>query len=348
MNNINKRPLQSDTKLSIIILNYNSIELIKDCLKSFEKYPLKTDYEIIIANNDNNKKAFNDFATNYPKIKFIQNTGNWGFSSGCNLGASIANGEYLLFLNPDTQLNKTPAIDKIIEVLQSDKNIGVCGCRTITKRGIGNEISWTSPWLLIRWIRAIHGIVYKSKNAKRFAKDKNIWYPDWVGGSVIAIKTNDFNKINGFSDDKYWMYCEDADICHKMQFLLNKKSALIRDHSINHIGGGTSKINDSQILTLKFEMVISGHNYIYHNSKGLLRIIILSFYILKSFSSPIVKMILSALLLNRKKFNKSRFFTTEIIKYYLKSIERRTWASDKLSVKKIDKVNTREIKDIVL
>jgi GT2 family glycosyltransferase len=103
-------------KLSIIILNYHSLEVIKECLNSFEKYPPKVDYEIIIANNDDKKQEFNDFATHYPQIKFIQNTGNWGFSSGCNLGASIASGEYLLFLNPDTRLNETPAIDKMLEV----------------------------------------------------------------------------------------------------------------------------------------------------------------------------------------------------------------------------------------
>jgi GT2 family glycosyltransferase len=321
-------------KLSIIILNYHSLEVIKECLNSFEKYPPKVDYEIIIANNDDKKQEFNDFATRYPQIKFIQNTGNWGFSSGCNLGASVASGEYLLFLNPDTRLNETPAIDKMLEVLENDKSVGICGCRTVTSKGIGNEISWSSPWLLIRWIRAIHKAVYSSKNAKRFQEDKNIWYPDWVGGSAVTVKNDDFEKISGWSDDKYWMYCEDPDICSKMHKIMHKKSALIRNCTIEHIGGGASKTNDEQTLMLKMEMIISSHNYIYHNSNKLSRLFILSTYVLKSFLSPIIKMLLSALLFNKKHLVKNKYFAREITKYYIKSIKRKTWRSDKLEYEK--------------
>ena len=321
-------------KLSIVILNYNSLDMIKDCLKSFEKYQPSVDYEIIIANNDDNTQDFESFAKNYPEIKFIQNTGNWGFSSGCNLGASIAEGEYLLFLNPDTELNKTRAIDKIIFILEKDKNVGACGCRTITEKGIGNEISWTSPWLLIRWIRIIHSITNKSKNNTEFSEDKDIWYPGFVGGSAIALSTKDFKKINGWSDDRYWMYCEDSDICYKIEKNLEKKLALVRDCSINHIGGGASKVDDNSTLMLKLELIISTHNYIYQHSAGLSRMIILPSYIIKSVFPPFIKLLLSALFFRQKRINKYKYLTVGIIRYYLNSIKRRTWKSDKLEYEK--------------
>ena len=321
-------------KLSVIILNYKSLNLIKYCLESFEKYPPCIDYEIIIANNDDNTKDFIKFGKNYSKIKFIQNTGNWGFSSGCNLGASIAEGEYLLFLNPDTQLNETPAIDKIIDILENDIRVGISSCRTITRNGAGNEISWSSPWLLIRWIRAVYSIFNKSKNSKRFPEEENIWYPDWVGGSAVALRKNDFNKINKFSDDRYWMYWEDADICNKMKKKLGKKSALIRDHSINHIGGGCSKNTDHQALMLKMEMIISAHNYIFHNSNGIQRVTILTLYVFKNITSPIIKLALNTLLLNKKNIEKYKYITIATIQYYLKAIKRRTWRSDKLDYEK--------------
>jgi GT2 family glycosyltransferase len=320
-------------KLSIVILNYNSLNLINDCLKSFKKYSPRIDNEIIVVNNDNNNKDFDDFSRKYPEIRFIQNSGNWGFSNGCNLGASFANGEYLLFLNPDTQLNETPAIDRMVDALEKDESVGVCGCRTITEKGIGNEISWTSPWLLIRWIRAIHDIVNKSKNKKKFAEEKDIWYPGFVGGSAIVLNTQDFNNINGWSDDRYWMYCEDSDICYKIEKNLGKRSALVRDCSINHISGGASKVDDSSILMLKLEMVISTHNYIYQHSVGLSRITILSSYILKSLFPPFIKLSLSLLFFNKKRTNRYKYLTVGIIRYYLKSIKRRTWISDKLDVK---------------
>lgn len=318
-------------KLSIIILNYNSLGLVENCLKSFEKNPPKIDYEIIIANNDYDNQAFDEFSKGFPEIKFIQNSGNWGFSSGCNLGASVSDSEYLLFLNPDTLINKTPAIDRMINILEIDNSVGVCGCRTITSKGIGNELTWTSPWLLIRWIRLIHDIVNKSKNSKIFSEDKNIWYPGFVGGSAISLRTNDFNKVGGWSDSRYWMYCEDSDICYKIEKNLNKRSALIRDCSINHIGGGASKIDKSSTLMLKLELIISTHNYIYQNSGTISKMIILPSYILKSLIPPIVKLLLSVVFFDRNRVHKYKYLTVGIAKYYLESIKRKTWKSKKLN-----------------
>jgi GT2 family glycosyltransferase len=144
------------------------------------------------------------------------------------------------------------------------------------------------------------------------------------------LNASNFNKIGGWSDDKYWMYCEDSDICYKVEKILGKKSALIRDCSINHIGGGASKVDDNSTLMLKLELVISTHNYIYHNSGLISRVIILPSYILKSVVPPLVKLLLSVMFFNQKKIQKYKYLTVGIIEYYIKSIKRRTWRSDKL------------------
>ena len=316
-------------KLSVIIVNYNSIELIKDCLRSFMKYPPKINYEIIIANNDDNIKAFNDFSANHSGIKFIQNGGNLGFSSGCNLGASIAEGEYLLFLNPDTELTSSPAIDAMIGVLEKDRSVGICGCRIINLKNENTTPAyWNNPWFFIKWIKAIHSIVYKNKTLKKFSINKGICYPDLISGAVFTIKTDDFKKINGWSDDKYWMYSEDRDICNRMSKELNKRLALLFNYEIYHAWGGAS--GEIQSPMLKMEMIISRHNYIYHNTHGLSRIILMFLYVFKNLFMPIVKLQLNILLFNHKKIVKYRYLTTETIKYYLKSIKRITWRSDKL------------------
>lgn len=319
-------------KLSVVILNYNSLDMIKDCLKSFEKYRPCIDYEIIIANNDDNIQDFDTFAENYPEIKFIQNTGNWGFSSGCNLGASIAEGEYLLFLNPDTELNKTRAIDKIVTLLEVDQSIGICGCKIIDSNGDENFLSWNNPWFFIKWIKALHDLIYKGEMLKRFPTSNNIWHPDIISGAALAIGKDDFNKLGGWGDDKYWMYSEDRDLCSKMSKTLNKKLAQLRDCSIYHVWGGTSDKNSS--LMLNMEMTISRHNYIYHHSHGIQRAILLTLYIIKNLTTPIAKLVLNILLFKQKNIAKYKYITAETIRYYLKSIKRKTWKSDKLEHEK--------------
>ena len=319
-------------KLSIVILNYNSLGMIKDCLESFEKYQPYVDYEIIIANNDDNIQDFKKFGKNYPGIKFIQNTGNWGFSSGCNLGASIAKGEYLLFLNPDTKLNKTHAIDKMVELLEADQSIGICGCKIIDSNGRENILSWNNPWFFIKWIKAIHDFIYKKEIFKRLSSKDEVWYPDIISGAVLTIKTDDFKKLDGWGDDKYWMYSEDRDLCNMMSKRLNKRLAQIRDCNIFHIWGGTSE--EGSLLMLNIEMIISRHNYIYNNSYGISRITLLILYIVKNITIPIVKLVLNILLLKRNNIFKYKYITIEIIRYYLKSIKRKTWRSDKLEYEK--------------
>jgi len=319
-------------KLSVIILNYKSLNLIKDCLESFEKYPPCIDYEIIITNNDDDTKDFIKFGKNYSKIKFIQNTGNWGFSSGCNLGASIAEGEYLLFLNPDTQLNETPAIDKMTKLLEIDQSIGICGCKIIDSDGEENILNWNNPWFFIKWIKAIRDFIYKKEISKKNSSKEGVWYTDIISGAALMIKTSDFKNLGGWSDDKYWMYSEDRDLCNKMSTKLKKRLAQIRNCTIYHIWGGTSE--ESSSLMLSMEMIISRHNYIYHSRHGIPRATLLTLYVFKNLTSPIIKLALNTLLLNQKNIEKYKYITIATIQYYLKAIKRRSWGSDKLDYEK--------------
>ena len=101
----------SKIDLSIIIVNYRCWEVLAKCIESFNKYKPDTSYEIIVVDNDSQDNQFNNFKQQFHEIKLIANKGNYGFSNGCNLGADNANGEFLLFLNPDITLTNSPAID---------------------------------------------------------------------------------------------------------------------------------------------------------------------------------------------------------------------------------------------
>lgn len=302
--------------------------MIQACLDSFRAHPPQLSYEIIVANNDDNTQAFDEFATQHPDIHCIQNTGNWGFSSGCNLGASIANGEYLLFLNPDTKLTDSPAIDQMIQTLENNHDIGICGCQITGPNGDEKQLYWNNPWFFIKWIKAIYDTLYKRELAERFSTDKDIWYPDLISGAVLAIRTDDLTQIGGWHEDKYWMYAEDRDLCHRMQTKLKKKLAQLRRYNIYHMWGGASEGTQSMVLDM--EMIISRHNYIYHNTQGVARLTILSLYIAKNLLSPSVKLLLNTLLFNRQKISKYRGLTLGMISYYLDAIKRKTWRSKRL------------------
>jgi GT2 family glycosyltransferase len=216
--------------------------------------------------------------------------------------------------------------------LENDKNIGICGCRTVTNHGVFEEKLLLNPWFLVSFISKIYKKVNKKQLQKRFDENKNIWYPDWVSGSVILINNKIFKQINGFDDDRYWMYYEELDLCAKTG-KLNKNIALLRDVNINHIHGGTTDNNIKTKQITKLEHVISAHNYIYQWTNGYKRIILMSIYIFRTIFSRTLKTIITLPIFWKKSFKINSHILFGILKYYIIAITKRTWKSRRICEK---------------
>ncbi len=98
----------------------------------------------------------------------IRYRGNYGFSSGCNLGAENARGEFLLFLNPDVTLTSSPAIDDMYSFAVANPDVGITSCRTLYSNGKRErEIAFLSPWLTIGWLRSLYKLAFSIKMDKK-------------------------------------------------------------------------------------------------------------------------------------------------------------------------------------
>jgi GT2 family glycosyltransferase len=204
--------------LSIISVNYKSWAILRKCLQSFQDHPSTINYEIIVVDNDSQDDKFDAFQKEFPDIKLIANTGNYGFSNGCNLGAAHAVGEYLLFLNPDVILSKSKAVDTMVSYAQKNPTMGITSCRRITPKGKPErELAFLNLWLNTGWMRALYKFLNKKELAKKFPQDTNIWHPDWVSGSVILIQRTLFQQVGKWSQNDFWMYSEDPDLCKKVR-----------------------------------------------------------------------------------------------------------------------------------
>ena len=94
--------------LSVIIVNYKVKNLLRDCLKSVELAAQHMDIEIWVVDNHSNDGSVEMLQQEFPQVNVIANTENKGFSVANNQAIDKAKGEYLLILNPDTRINKTP------------------------------------------------------------------------------------------------------------------------------------------------------------------------------------------------------------------------------------------------
>lgn len=322
----------SDIKLSIIILNYRSLEFISSCINSIMRYPPKIGYEIIIVDNDSQDGKFDEFSEIYKNVECIKNSGNFGYSSGSNLGAEGAIGEYLLFLNPDTELTDSPAIDTMIEYANTHQDVGLISCRKIK---LGNKIereqTFISAWLTLGLIRSLYKKLNSKKIEQQLQKNDNIWHPEWLTGSLFFIPAEVFKQVKGLSEQDYWMYFEEMDIANKITSI-NKTITLIRNVEIRHQHGGSSRINPIITAITKSEVMISRHVYIQKWTTGINRFLLHTIMLLIGLMSKFIMAIISLPFFWTKKAQASILLFIKSVQYYLQVPIRKTWKSKRLKV----------------
>lgn len=209
---------------SIIIVNYNSGDLLNECVKSILKNMEGLSFEIIVVDNMSSDSSFSDCTCIVDnRLKLIQSGANLGFSKANNIGAKHASGKILHFLNPDTQVTPTLVDDyKLI----------------LTNYCEDTHCVYVNP------LRDKDGTTYYGKNAlpgtinwiKYYLyRNKTKWY--YIGASVI-IPAEDFQNIGGWNE-KIFMYAEDADIFYR----INKCQLPIVElpSVVFHYGGGSSQ-----------------------------------------------------------------------------------------------------------
>lgn len=244
---------------SIIIINYNTAQLILDCINSIFLLQDFFNFEIIVVDNGSSKSDVNILNNRLDKnIKFIKSGINLGFSGGNNLGAKYATGKYLFFLNSDTIIKKN-IFNDILKIFLRDKMVGIISPRLINLDGSLQAKSY-GPFPSIKYL------LYKniiSKNDNDFPK-----HIDWVSGAALFIRRDIFDKIGGW-DDGFFLYLEDVDLCWMVK-KLGYKIILDDSTEIIHLQGGSLSKN-----RLKQKYYYNSQRYLFKKHYGMSSVFIL-------------------------------------------------------------------------
>ncbi|MFE3847558.1 glycosyltransferase [Flavobacterium sp. LB3P45] len=313
--------------ISIIIVNYRGWKALDDCLESIDAIISKTfAFEAIIVDNFSNDGQFPVFKQKYSKFTFIENSGNNGFSNGCNFGASIATGNHFLFLNPDTKLT-LEALETLLETASSNPEIGILSCVQINENAVFYKQNNLFP-VLGRFFgisRSLFRKLNKAKLENRFNHNNDLFYPDWVTGAVIYMSREWFNKIKGWNED-YWLYFEDVDLCKKV-FDSGGKVAVTRKATIFHQHGGASRLNVKTKALTKTEVIISKHTYISNQFPTGIQIYLHSLLITGVLLEKTILSILSLFLFFIPKLKVNRLMFKNLFVYYFNVLQKQTWIS---------------------
>jgi GT2 family glycosyltransferase len=309
--------------ISIIIVNYRSWKPLQKCLESI----LAIQYnefmvEVIVVDNYSNDEEFFKYKNKFKDFIFIQNTKNLGYSNGCNIGAKRAQGDFLLFLNPDTILSKN-TLETLYTVNKKNPEIGILSCLQKNNNDKFYNYNKNFPSLF----GVFSSVLFVKKDLNEFnTGNKNLlFYTDWTTGSLIFISRIWFDKVNGWNED-YWLYFEDVDICKKIK----KQDGIIavtNQTTILHKHGGSSRINFETECISKSEVVISKHVYIRNNFSPLLQmpahlLLILTILTKKAFLS-----LVSFVFYYNLKLKTNRIILLKLFYYYTNAIYNKTWLS---------------------
>ncbi|HAM11335.1 MAG: hypothetical protein A2X05_12990 [Bacteroidetes bacterium GWE2_41_25] len=271
--------------LSIIIVSYKGYERLKQCLESLNSFSgsnLST--EVIVVNNCPGDDAISSFTNLYPRFRFFNNEVNGGYANGCNKGAGFAYGQYILILNPDT-IATEGALEELVKTAKSNPEFMITSCRQVNEKG-KESIAW-GPFPGFRnltgFMRAILRTGFQSQIRVKEGYSSDVFFPDWISGSVVLISKENYLRLNGFDED-FWMYFEDVDLCKRARDM-GGEVAFCNYVSIEHNHGGSSRINKKTASITKAEVLISKHIYMNKHRSGPDKFLIHSFMVINNLLS---------------------------------------------------------------
>ncbi len=211
-------------KLSIIILNFNSQDFTDKCLKSLAKFPLKSEYEILIIDNASKNNELEKIRQKWENkehknIKFIHSPKNLGYGQGNELAIKQAKGEYVAVINPDIEVNKN-TLDGLLDFLDKNPKVGLVGPRLYYKNGSTQDSFRRFPVPIDLLIKRVNFLRkrFQGRMAKFLMWDVDFKKPipvDWVVGAFFVMRKKAWEEVGGF-DPRYFLFFEDTDICRTM------------------------------------------------------------------------------------------------------------------------------------
>lgn len=207
-------------KLSIVILCWNDLHVIAECLESIYSNTHVVDFEVIVADNGSTDGSVECIHKNFPEVQVIENRTNLRFARGNNRGIFASNGDYILILNPDTIL-QDGALDRWVEFADRHPEAGGFACRVVNSDGSYQGCARPFPTVRGEWLSACC-LRFLGYVCERFVADRYIRWRgetertvDWQAGCCLMVRAWLLKKLGGF-DEQFEYYYEDIDLCHRI------------------------------------------------------------------------------------------------------------------------------------
>ena len=209
--------------LSVIVVNWNTRELLRSCLASVGRYLGSVDHEVIVVDNASNDDSVEMVQAEFPSTRLLLNAENVGFGRANNQAMNEAAGRWFLLLNSDVELIDD-SVAALLETVQAEADIGVAHCRLILPDGRLQHSAYRFPSLRMALVEnlGLYKLLPDDDAGSMllagywdYAEERDV---DWVAGAFMLMPRAVFDQTGGF-DERLFMYGEDLEWCYRIHDL---------------------------------------------------------------------------------------------------------------------------------
>lgn len=233
--------------ISIVIINYNTFKITKQCIQSIVDNTTDVAYEIILVDNASTERNADDFKLLFPQIKLIKSSVNAGFAKGNNLGIEHASGEIILLLNSDTYFTEN-VLGKALAKFKILSNVGFLGVKMKYPNG---QVQFTGrkfrsiEWELLDLFRFIPMLLPYTVRARlmqgKYFKGDFDMECDWLNGAFLMFNKSVLGSMPGFKlDERFFMYGEDHLWCFQVK-QMGLRNYFYHGTSLVHINNASTQ-----------------------------------------------------------------------------------------------------------
>ena len=205
--------------LSIIILNYKSKGLVKQCVKTITLLAPKVSYEVIVVDNDSGDGVGAMLVERFPEVQFIASPKNVGFAAGNNLGIRVAKGRYIVIMNPDITV-LPGALEGMTAFMDANLDVGIMGPKLVHPDATLDPSCYRFPTYAIPVYRRTP--LGRLPVGRRAVSDylmedfdhETTRDVDWLLGAVLTVRREALEQV-GLLDERFFLYFEDTDWCRR-------------------------------------------------------------------------------------------------------------------------------------
>lgn len=225
----------TDLDLSIIIVNWNTQDLLRACLLTLA--PIPPNWELLVVDNASADDSAKMVRTEFPHARLIINSRNRGYSAANNQGLTASKGRYALLLNSDT-LAERESLTGMVAFMDHHPAAGAMSPLLLRPDNTSQPYSFgQDPTLGYLLRRGLSRVIFR-QDLHEWATE-SIQTVDWISGACMMVRREAIDQV-GLLDEDYFMYFEDNDWCLRMR---NHGWSIyyVPDYEVIHLGGQSSK-----------------------------------------------------------------------------------------------------------